>query len=239
MPWNACYKKILPYVFSIETPEGSGTGVYVATNESKNLAIVATAAHVVEHADDWHLPIKLRHYSTGKEIFLTAEERVIFLDRQRDSACVLIPVADFDLPVDVLPLIAEQKFKPIGIEVGWVGFPSIASPELCFFSGRLSAWLEKDDSYLIDGVAINGVSGGPVFAMLGVDQPQLIGTISAYMPNRVRGDVLPGMLRAQDVTLMHETLKQVRSLDEARRKQHDEEVQRSALTPDARVGLNE
>jgi hypothetical protein len=51
----------------------------------------------------------------------------------------------------------------------------------------------KSVFYLIDGVAINGVGGGPVFAALKNDQPQLLGTISAYMPNRMRGDALPGL----------------------------------------------
>ena len=198
MAWSACYKNILPYVFAIETPDGAGSGVYVATNDSKNLAVVATAAHVVEHADDWKLPIKVRQHSTGKELFLREDERVIFLDRRRDSACILIPAIDFDLPGEFLPMMAADKYKSIGIEVAWVGYPGIASPHLCFFSGRLSAFLPNDDSYLIDGVAIHGVSGGPVFAMLADSKPQLIGTVSSYMPNRIRGDALPGMLRAQE-----------------------------------------
>lgn len=222
MSWNKCYENILPYVFAIETPEGSGSGVYVATNSAKNLAVVATAAHVVEHADDWRLPIKLKHHSSGKESFLQASERVIFLDRRRDSACILVPAGAFDLPAELLPMMPADKYKPIGNEVGWVGYPGIASPHLCFFSGRLSAFLVQDDSYLIDGVAIHGVSGGPVFAMLAGDKPQLLGTVSAYMPNRIRGDALPGMLRAQDVTTFHETIKTIRTLDEARERQEAE-----------------
>jgi hypothetical protein len=34
-----------------------------------------------------------------------------------------------------------------------------------------------------------------------------VGTISAYMPNRQRGDALPGMLQAHDVTSLEETIK--------------------------------
>lgn len=226
MAWSACYKNILPYVFAIETPDGSGSGVYVATNDAKNLAVIATAAHVVEHAEDWKLPIKVRQHTSGKERFLKENERVIFLDRRRDSACILVPTVDFDLPNELLPMMAADKYKPIGIEVGWVGYPGIASPHLCFFSGRLSAFLPKDDSYLIDGVAIHGVSGGPVFAMLANDKPELLGTVTSYMPNRIRGEALPGMLRAQDVTLFHETIKTIRNIDEARRKREEEEARK-------------
>lgn len=226
MGWNTCYENVLPYVFAVETPQGSGSGVFFMYNAARTIGAIATAAHVVEHADEWKLPIKLRQHSTGKELFLKEDARVVFVDHRHDSASILFPVGEFELPDNVLPIMAADKFKPIGTEVGWVGYPSIAFPHLCFFSGRVSAFLANDDSYLIDGVAINGVSGGPVFAMLKDDQPQLLGTISAYMANRVRGEALPGLLRAQDFSPFHETIDRVRTLDEARKKQHEEEAQR-------------
>jgi hypothetical protein len=200
MTWSATYRNVLPYVVAIETPEGSGTGFMFAYNAKKSIVAFATAAHVVEHAHEWKLPIKLRHHVTQKEVFVPEPEWIILLDRRRDSASVLIANGHLKLPPDQPPMIDSTKYKPIGIEVGWVGYPSIAHPNLCFFSGRISAFLQKDDSYLIDGVAINGVSGGPVFVQSKDDVPQVIGTVSAYMPNRIRGDALPGLLRAQDVT---------------------------------------
>lgn len=226
MGWSTCYRRLLPYVFAIETPEGSGSAVYFAHNEAGNLAALATAAHVIEHAEDWKFPVKLRQHSTGKEVFLKDDSRVISLDRRRDSASILFPMADFELPEELLPMMPADKFKPIGTEVGWVGYPSIAAPHLCFFSGRISAFLQKDDSYLIDGVAIHGVSGGPVFSVHENDQPELLGIVSAYMPNRIRGDALPGLLRVQDVTLFHTTIQTIRSLDEAKRKRDEEEARK-------------
>jgi hypothetical protein len=83
-----------------------------------------------------------------------------------------------------------------------------------------------DDSYLIDGVAINGVSGGPVFAEILPNTPEIVGTISAYMPNRQRGDALPGMLQAHDVTAFQETIGRLRSLDAARKEKEAEEQRR-------------
>ena len=47
--------------------------------------------------------------------------------------------------------------------------------------------------------------------------PEILGSVSSYLPNRNYGDALPGLLQAQDVTSLHETLKQIRSLDEGRR----------------------
>ena len=43
----------------------------------------------------------------------------------------------------------------IGSEIGWLGFPSVAPHDLCFFSGNISARQEYRKAYLVDGVAIN------------------------------------------------------------------------------------
>jgi len=226
MDWHKCYEKLLPYIFSIETPYGWGSGFFFAYNETKTLAAFATAAHVIVGAEDWKQPIKLRQHTTRKELFLTDQRRVISLDRKRDSASVLIKNVAFELPADVLPMLPPDKFKRIGVEVGWAGYPVIAHPHLCFFTGPLSAYLEDDDSYLIDGVAINGVSGGPVFAQLKDNMPQILGTVSAYMPNRIGGDALPGLLRAQDVTPFHNTIQRLKSIDDARKKREEEKAKK-------------
>jgi len=220
MNWLTCVETIRPYIVSIETPEGSGTGFLFTYNKAKTIAGFATASHVVSHADNWKQPIKLIHSITQKELFVTEEERVIFLDRSRDSASIMLfSHFDIGLPPDTLPLIDPKKALRIGVEVGWLGFPSIADPNLCFFTGRISARLDDYDSYLIDGVAINGVSGGPVFYDPGdSSSPKIIGTVSAYMPNRIHGDTLPGLLRVQDVTPFHETIQTIKDIDEARKK---------------------
>lgn len=224
MKWSDCQKKMLPYIFRVETPEGSGTGVFFAFNRRKTIIAIATAAHVVEHADDWKQPIKLHQHSSGKVRFVEDAQRSILLDRRRDSASIIITNDGFDLPDNTLPMISADKYKPIGTEIAWMGFPSIADPYLCFFTGRISSFIHNEDSYLIDGVAINGVSGGPVFSCMAGDNPQLLGTVSAYMPNRIRGDALPGLLRSQDVTSFHETIKKITSIDDAREQKEIEEA---------------
>jgi len=74
---------------------------------------------------------------------------------------ILLPVGKLKLPEDLVPLRPIQNALPIGVEVGWLGYPAIGPWTLCFFRGNVSA--RQEASYLIDGVAINGVSGGPVF----------------------------------------------------------------------------
>lgn len=224
MAWHTDFAKVRPYILRLETPQGFGTGFLFAYNNNKKFAAIATAAHVVEYADDWKLPIKIRHHESGKEIFLLDAERFIDLDRRRDSASVILPNPGF-LPDQLLPMIDPTQFQSIGVEVAWAGYPTIADPHLCLFTGTVAAFISEEDSYLIDGVAIHGVSGGPVFASVSGSQPELIGSVSAYISNRQRGDALPGLLRAQDVTPFHETIKALKSIDEARAKRKEQQQQ--------------
>ena len=121
------------------------------------------------------------------------------------------------LPEDPLTMIDPKQFKKIGVPVAWAGYPSIAYPNLCLFTGTIAAFILSNDSYLIDGVAINGVSGGPVFTSLPNNQLQVLGTISAYRPNRQYGDTLPGLLEAHDVTALQKTVRAIKSVDEAKK----------------------
>jgi len=216
MDWHNAYEKILPYVVRIDSDDGFGTGYLFAYNKNHNVAVIATAAHVIDKAYEWRKPLKLFHYGSKKEIFLKYAERAIWIDRKRDAASVLIDVGSLDFPQDALPLIEVDKYQKIGVEVGWVGFPVLAPSNLCFFSGKVSHFVEEEDSYFIDGVAINGVSGGPVFKYNPDESLQVIGIVSAYMPNRRIGDTLPGLLFAHDVTSFHEHLKKINDLDEAK-----------------------
>lgn len=235
MDWSKCQQYMLPFVFSIETPESSGTGVFFAYNRHKTMAAITTAAHVIEHAEDWKQSIRIRQHTTGKVRFIPDSDRVIFIDRRRDSASIIIANDGFELPDKTLPMMAADKFKPIGTEVGWLGYPGIARPNLCFFTGRVSSFIVNEDSYLVDGVAINGVSGGPVFACLAEDRPQFLGTVSAYMPNRVYGEPLPGLLRSQDVTPFHDTIKWITSMDDAR-EQKEKEKENADPAPGSETG---
>ena len=221
MDWAESYKKIQPYIMSIETPSGSGTGFLFTYNAEKTFAGFATAAHVVEHAHNWKQPIKLIHFMTGNEYFSTDGLRIVLLDRDYDSASILIGNKDLGIPSDALPMMDSSNLLSIGLEVGWVGFPSISPSNLCLFTGRISAHIKHHNSYLIDGVAINGVSGGPVFYCSKDGELMIIGTVSSYMPNRIYGDTLPGLLRVQDVTAFQATINKIKSIDDAKKAQDE------------------
>jgi hypothetical protein len=234
MNWHHAIETISPHVVKIETPTGYGTGFLALYNHDRSWCGIATAAHVVSHADEWQQPVRLiRADGVGKPCFLKAEERVIFLDRSTDSAIVLFFKRELQLPECPIGLLPIEQPCRIGVDIGWLGFPAIELHTLCFFAGIVSARQANRKAYLIDGVAINGVSGGPVFHSPTPDEVQIIGCVSAYHANRVTGETLPGLLRAQDVSHFHDIASYIRSLDEANAKKQEFEAAQAEKVEEA------
>lgn len=221
MNWDQIVQKVTPHIVKIETQSGHGSGFLFMYNDNKSWCGIATAAHVLYQADKWKQPIQIFHSESNQTLFLQANERVITIDWETDSAVLLFNKVELPLPQDLIPLLPSSSPLNIGLEVGWLGFPAIESFTLCFFSGIISARQDFRKAYLIDGVAINGVSGGPVLYSTGTEGIQFIGTVNAYKANRVTGEALPGLLIAQDVSHFHGVLQHVRSIDEANKKKQE------------------
>jgi hypothetical protein len=220
MDWNEIVQKVTPYVVKIETPSGYGTGFLCFYNERKTLCAIATAYHVIAHADDWQEPIRIHHHASNTVDFVKEDDRFIYWDRQKDSAVMLLQVAKLELPKTLIQLRPIEDRLPIGVEVGWLGYPSVTET-LCFFSGSVSAFQDWRHAYLIDGVAITGVSGGPVLYSHPTEGVQIVGSITAYMSNRARGEAT-GLSVAQDVSHFHEVAANIKSMDEARTRKAEE-----------------
>ena len=227
MNWDDVVQKVTPYVVKIETPSNSGTGFLFSYNDDHSWCGVATALHVVSDADSWQQPIKIHNHNFSKTAFLTVEQRVIFTNYISDSAVVFFEHSQLALPNNLIPLRPVDTRLNIGVEVGWLGYPAIEAWTLCFFSGNVSARQDDQKAYLIDGVAINGVSGGPVINSTVTDGVQFVGVMTAYRANRAHGDSLPGLSIAQDVSHFHGVIQHVRSIDEANRKKLEIEQQQT------------
>ncbi len=225
MNWEQVVQKVTPYIFKIETPTGHGTGFLCLYNDTKTIYGIATALHVVEYANTWKQPIRLTHYSSSEQLFLKDPEHIIMTDGKTDSAVILFHKPAFELPSELIELLPLGTPLSIGNEVSWLGFPAIEPDTLCFFSGNISAWQAFRKAYLIDGVAINGVSGGPVMYLHSTDGVKVVGIVSAYRANRAAGDTLPGLLYAQDVSHFHGVIHRIRSLDDANKKKLEIEQQ--------------
>jgi len=228
MDWDQVVQKVTPYIVKIETPTGYGTGFLSFYNSDKSWCGIATAAHVVGDADEWQKPIRIRHQSSDSALFLEPNERAIYIDGSKDSAVILFDRGESRFPEAPIALYPVGASLGIGVEVGWLGFPNIESHTLCFFSGIVSARQEGRNAYLIDGVAINGVSGGPVLYMTKTEGVQIVGTVSQYRANRATGEALPGLLIAQDVSHFHDVLNHVHSIDDANKKKRELEAAQKA-----------
>jgi hypothetical protein len=233
MSWYQVVAKITPYIFKIETPSGHGTGFLCLYNDTKTLCGIATAHHVVQYADEWQQPIRVTHYKSKQTVLFKEQDRFVLGNSESDSAVILFKPGVFKLPEDLIPLLPSDRQLRLGVEVGWVGFPALEPHTLCFFSGSISARQQHRHAYLIDGVAINGVSGGPVFDVGKDNNPRIIGTVAAYIANRATGDTLPGLAYAQDVSHFHDIVAQIKSVDEAyKKKQSLEQEIPSSPAPD-------
>ena len=229
MNWNDIVTRVTPYIVGIDTPDGDGygTGFLCFYNPTKTLVGIATAHHVIAHAEEWQHPIRLRHFPTKKSEFLKEGDRVIFSDEKTDSAVILMTVEHLDLPETPIPLLPISIPLNVGTEVGWLGYPSVAVSTLCFFSGIVSAWQDWRHSYLLDGEAISGVSGGPVLYSHTVDGPQIVGTVSAYISNKTT----PGLAMAHDMTHFHAIINHVKDLHEARERKRAQEEEQARKQP--------
>ncbi len=216
--WAIAVEKLKSYSFKIFTPSGGGTGFLLTVPNPEKICSIATAYHVISHAHQWEEPIKLMYSPTKEPVVLHVPDRFIFADADKDIALIIFFNLEFPLPDKELTLTPEDKYMKPGISVGWTGYPVVAPYDFSFFRGSISCFLQNQGAYLVDGVAINGVSGGPAFCILPKNVIHIIGVITAYIPNRVTGETLPGVCFVSSIHPFYIYMKQVKSLDEAKEK---------------------
>ena len=214
LAWQEAVEAIQPYVIRLSTPEHAGTGFLFAFAAEGGICGFATAAHALSHASAWEEPVRIEHFASGAERLLRPGDRSIVLDEATDTAAIVFVRDGFPLPEKVLSMTPESLKYRVGVEVGWVGFPAVARDQLCFFSGRISCWLEEKRAYLVDGVAVNGVSGGPAFHIDSSGRPVLLGVVSAYLPNKATGSTLPGLSVIQHTGHLEKWVRSLHSLEQ-------------------------
>jgi hypothetical protein len=192
--WEDTIPKIEPLIYRVHAGDSLGTAFVVAVSGpqdgGRHLAF-ATAWHVVKDVVTTDDPLDLIDCK-GRTLVSPRPSMICPVGPPEcDSALMLVPTEEPLLGSDALLPIPLRTMLPRGAELGWLGFPGLTYPELCFFKGVVSGHREGPSMYLVDGVAVNGVSGGPAFDRSGL----LVGLFSSYLPNR-RGDgaTLPGLL---------------------------------------------
>ena len=193
LPWDQVIDRVANSVFCISVDDFAGSSfvVSLAKDDASGTfhTILATAWHVLRDVENPEQKLRITSWD-GTRTFVAGDSRteVIRLGSDVfDTALIHIETKEPTLDIaDLLPLFPSDSVLARGAGVGWLGFPTIADPELCFFRGCISGYLNDPPAYLVDGVAINGVSGGPVFD----DRCHLVGLVSAYIPNRLDDQTL-------------------------------------------------
>ena len=194
--WSRLVEEIKPYIVKIETPHGSGTGFQIGEDAKWAYAITVTAHHVIAFAEEWRLPIKITREAPSESLKLppAAPGGSRIRRTRQDASSLFLPVKRH------LPQITLHPASlPVGTEVGWLGYPgSVSGGKLAFFSGRISVVLHEERNYLLDGVVLPGVSGGPVFTERD-GRIAIVGLVTSHIPNSV--DVL-GVGAALNVSVL-------------------------------------
>jgi len=190
--WVEAAEIIYPHVAKLEMPDSAGSGFYIATRTVKKekRAVIATAAHVIEHAFKWAEPIRLTGHKSST--MLMPGQYEMQSSDGLDLAIIEVPWEAVDFPAQPLPTANPKDVLPTGSPIAWCGFPNIVEGINCLFSGHISACVVSNGDYLIDGVVIHGVSGGPAFLYDG-GEITIIGLLTQYLPNRQTGESLPGL----------------------------------------------
>lgn len=198
LQWHDVVDRASKSVFRLYAGSSAGTAFVIGLGrEPRNgdwYATLATAWHVLENlpgrTDDLELVSVDR-----RTVFSSAADQIGFYplgEPRYDTGLVVVrTAAPLVEQQELLPLIPVESMLARGAEIGWLGFPSITEPELCFFQGYVSGYLSDPPFYLVDGVAINGVSGGPALD----NRAHVVGLVSAYLPNRIDpATTLPGLM---------------------------------------------
>ena len=188
MDWENHVDQIAPFVVKIQTQFGYGTGYIFWQDDT--YCCIATAKHVISPANEkgWEQAILISLPNGSVVRFYPSNRRILEGTNSSDSAAILVHKNGLNFPPNCLPLWNFSGEIPIGASVGWLGFPQVVDqsvPNPSFFSGNISNAFQHLQQYAIDGVAIHGVSGGPLFCTAEGGGALVIGTISSYFPNTI------------------------------------------------------
>jgi hypothetical protein len=196
--WDEVVDHVSKSVFRLYAGSSAGTGFLIGLGRDKRsgacFANIATAWHVLQSLPGTTDELEIVT-SDRKTVFSSSADRIGFYpigDARYDTGLIVVrtdqPLFDNNM---LLPLFPHDSMLAKGSDIGWLGFPGIVEPEICFFHGHVSGYINDPPTYLVDGVAINGVSGGPAFD----NRCHVVGLVSAYVPNRVdEKTTLPGLM---------------------------------------------
>ena len=153
--WQRHVDEIGPQVVRIETQSGWGTG-FVHYARRGGTRCIATALHVVADVQKERQRFRVWHDARAFDFGSDAKGALFVGLEGTDLDSAVLAVIDHDLPMPHVSLASPQERQQVrvGMEVGWLGFPSLdgVTGQLCFFSGRISFVDELANYFLIVSV---------------------------------------------------------------------------------------
>lgn len=203
---NKWKKAIVPIEFKTQTSEGDDTLITVGTgflvHNQRNILFVVTCKHVVKNLPNAYLSFHVKGTNSTIPVAIGSENfHFVFHENTAiDIAVSAIPtISGAELDIDAIGfdlfLSSDSIFE--GEEVLFLGFPmrigSNSFVPVCR-EGIIALAKETDHSFLIEGTAFPGNSGGPIFLRpviydfrtnsIGLTKPYFIGLVSQYIPYR-------------------------------------------------------
>lgn len=191
---------------------GSGTGVIIGTTRQTRRAAIVTARHVVdlpEGVADDELGLEIQRYNSRgqvqKQVTFSAKGRGptdFWVASSKapgtDIAVIIAPALAADgsefvssIGSDSIGPVGGRAGPDVGSQVAWAGFPgliesprALGCPRLCYFQGVVSAFVDRDRApcLVVDGHAMPGVSGGPLwFVNDDSGSVEIAGIVSQYL----------------------------------------------------------
>ena len=211
--WHEVVELVAPHVVRIWTPQGSGTGFLVlpvkarpcarsprqlmsspTPTTGKNPSASNTKPPVgPSFCGKWTGPSILKAIRTQPRSYLSVPTWI----------CPRRPWS-----LQTRTRTSRQGSRSVGLATRRCQEQTSASSRVALAPGLMAT-----TPYLVDGVAINGVSGGPAFFSGAVLSR---GRSLAYIPNRNTGEVLPGLAVVRGVSQFHDVADGFRTLDEAK-----------------------
>lgn len=187
--WPTAIQKMMNNVVKVSIcGNGHGSGVIVPPpkNAPGNCCIL-TAFHVIRKAQETGATIEITLSDSKTKFLLHSLQRYIFEQKQRDQALIIFSSNQKLGDISTYELPKHPGYYAPGTEFGWLGWPglAIANQTVCFCRGVVSAYLQKEDAYLVDGSSIHGNSGGPVFCCETNNKVFLAGIVTNYYPDEV------------------------------------------------------
>jgi len=196
LSWSQAVSQMKQNLVKVSTVGGGyGSGFLIPPPEKApgNLCVL-TAFHAIKHAYETGATIVIESAVASGKIVLPSRARSVFVAVDRDQAIISFNgPKDFEKLHTVTFLSKDRHCIP-GVELGWLGFPGLKVSQNvpCFLSGHVSAYIEEAEAYLVDGVSIHGLSGGPVF-YCDDGKVVLAGIVTNYFPNAVNNQAWPGL----------------------------------------------